>query len=87
MGCGPLLHVACVTPVQFGSQVSNRLYSLRVVMLERVCVCARVHAHLYVFALVSHPQQTEGVPPRAMHINISESWVDNLKVNLLKLKP
>lgn len=56
-------------------------------MLERVSVCASVHAHTYVFVLVSGPQQTEGVPWRAMHINISEIWVDSLRVSLLKLKP
>lgn len=85
--CGPPQHVARVTPVQLGSQVSNQLYSLRVAMLERVSVRASVHAHTSVFVLVSGPQQTEGIPMRATHINISEIWVDCLKVSLLKLKP
>lgn len=79
--CGPC--DAC--PVRI--QVSNQLYNPRVVMLERVSVCASVHAHTYVFVLVSGPQQTEGVPWRAVHINISEIWVDSLRVSLLKLKP
>lgn len=72
MCCGPLLHVARVTPVQLGSQVSNQLYSLRVVMLERVSVCGSVYACPYVFTLVSGPQQAERVPWRATHINTSE---------------